>query len=92
MPTTLKLPCDLVIDDAKSIAAQWMALIAGCKDAIIVDATDTQNADTAGMQLLLALAKQASANNLELEIHRPSARILTMLRVMGLSSRFKIAS
>lgn len=88
MPTTIKLPPELVIDQAKATAAEWRELVAATTDRLVVDAADTERADTAGIQLLLALAKEANERNLPLMIKSPSARLQMMLTMMGTADRF----
>lgn len=88
MPATITLPAELVIDQAMSIATAWRDIVETAKDRLVVDGAATERADIAGIQLLLALAKEAQARNLPLEIRAPSSRLQMMLKTMGTGDRF----
>lgn len=90
MAAILKIPAELVIEHARQIADEWKAALAGCDGSIIVDASQLENADTAGIQLLLALEKEARSRNASLDLRAPSARLMMMLKAFGTASRFTI--
>lgn len=91
MTTTITLPADFVVDHARQIAEAWMPLVEQCKDGIVVDAASAEHADSAGIQLLLALAKETAFRNLSLVIRAPSSRLMLMMRAMGVYDRFTIS-
>ncbi|WP_374248311.1 STAS domain-containing protein [Thermomonas sp.] len=92
MPLALELPEDLVIDQAAAIAADWLARLETCTGPVVAVAAQATHVDTAGIQLLLALGKEAEARGLELELAMPSPRLLLMLQTMHILHRFRIAS
>lgn len=92
MPLTLTLPEDLVIDQANTIAADWLGQLDACTDVVVVAAAHTSHVDTAGIQLLLALGKEAEVRGLALELAAPSPRLLLMLQTMRILHRFRVSA
>lgn len=90
MPVTIQLPAELVIDQARQIAEHWKARLASDDGTIIVEASALETADTAGIQLLLSLEKEARQSGRALELRAPSARLMMMLSAFGTASRFTI--
>ncbi len=58
--------------------------------AIILDASEVDGADAAGLQLLVAFIRQASLKKRPVEWHKPAEGFLSTVKLMGLNDALEI--
>jgi anti-anti-sigma regulatory factor len=82
------LPAELTIYAASELRAQWLAALdASPPEADLqLDASAVTEVDGAGVQLLLALARQLAARDRALRLERPSPRLHEACAALGLDS------
>lgn len=82
------LPAELTIYAASGLRAQWLAALdTSPPDADLqVDASAVAEVDGAGVQLLVALARQLAARDRALRLERPSERLSAACAALGLAS------
>lgn len=82
-PCVITLGDTLTIADASERHTEWKGLLAGAA-AIEIDASGVQGIDTAGLQLLAALVREAQARNLSLRWRAPTQALRDGAARLGL--------
>ena len=87
------LPAELTIYAASELRAQWLAALdaAPPEADVELDASPVAEVDAAGLQLLVALARQLAASDRALRLERPSARLAEACAALGLATVLGVA-
>lgn len=83
--TLLDLPADLTVPEVSRVKKEWQMLIAE-SDHIVIDASNVEQIDTAGMQLLLAYIKECQPSGGQVTFEPPPSEIfLAVANTLGVS-------
>ena len=88
------LPGELSIRTAADVHRGLQAWVAGLQDAPLwtVDASRVEEADAAGVQLLLSLARSAGLAQAALRIDMPSAVLQHACRTLGVAATLRLGA
>jgi ABC-type transporter Mla MlaB component len=91
MTTTLALPRELTIYTVGELHPQWLGWLGDVRAAdgegpCAVDAAAVEEADAAGVQLLLSLAHALQREQRPLQLHQPSTALAAACQALGLTS------
>jgi ABC-type transporter Mla MlaB component len=102
MAETLSLPAELTIYTVTEQRARWLAWLAqatrerasgrSADDVCCVDATAVAEVDGAGLQLLLALARELAQAQWPLRLVRPSAGLAQACAALGVADALGCAA
>lgn len=89
---TCALPDSLTVYNAPDVKAALLAALASADSGLELDASATAELDTAGTQILLALAKESARRGIALRLRHPAPRVIQILDLIGVTKRFDIVS
>jgi len=90
MTARLALPLAFTVYQAPDLQRQLLQALDTAHGELMLDGAEVQQLDGAGVQILLALAKEAQRRDIALPLHAPSPTLLDTLRLLGLTGRFRI--
>ncbi|MGB9578010.1 MAG: STAS domain-containing protein [Halothiobacillaceae bacterium] len=82
----LQLPEDLLTDELPSVALQLEAVLVDSPEQIDIDASLLRYADTLGMQLLYAFARDARAQGKQVRWHHLAPEVAELARGLGMAA------
>lgn len=89
MSSSWALPAETRVQQAGELRRQLLTALDGAVDSFELDGSAVCELDTAGLQLLLATAKEAERRGLRLLLRAASPRLRDTLAVLGVQSRFQ---
>lgn len=88
--TLLDLPPDLTVPEVSRIKKEWEMLVAESEH-IVVDASNVEQIDTAGMQLLLAYIRECQPSGGKVSFEPPpSETFLAVATTLGVNKELNI--
>ena len=86
-----KLPDSLTITHAHTLHDELEALIEKNQaDELVLHAADVSRADTAGLQLMLALVKSSKERQMAVIWDHPSQKLLDAAKILGIQSALNL--
>ncbi|MCC2607807.1 STAS domain-containing protein [Planctobacterium marinum] len=84
----LKVPDRLTIHSIETLYDEWRLLFSKLPNALQVDASDTQDADAAGVQLLYSLLKQLAFKGVEVNVVAVHPKLQQYFYTAGMTDFF----
>lgn len=87
--TVLRPPSDLTVFAAAEVRAALLAALDETLDetaSLVLDLSDVEELDTAGLQLLLLVRREAAARGVGVRCQDPSPDVLATLDLVGLTT------
>ncbi|ORU93229.1 MAG: hypothetical protein A6F70_04960 [Cycloclasticus sp. symbiont of Bathymodiolus heckerae] len=85
----IKLQNQLGIQVVSDLKAELESAVAA-GDSVVLDASEVESVDTAGLQLLVAFVQHAALKKCEFEWRAPSDAFLEIAKLMGLSDALQV--
>jgi anti-anti-sigma regulatory factor len=82
----LQLPEDLLTDELSAVALQLEAVLVDSPEQIDIDASALRYADTLGMQLLYAFARDARAAGKQVRWHKLTPEVAALAQQLGMAA------
>jgi len=90
MTARLTLASAFTVYQAPELQKQLLQALDDARGELQLDGSCVHELDGAGVQILLALAKEAQRRDIALPLHAPSPTLLGTLRMLGLTGRFRM--
>ena len=84
--TVVTFPAEIDMATAGAIGGQVAAVLAPGVHAVIADMTATTFCDSAGINMLIRVKRQATAHGAELRLLRPRPNVLRVLEIQGVDA------